>query len=139
MLRHWDERTLDDLLAEHGLTGLPEEPFPNDGWSGATLTQIRRGDGTFILKRTSWAHDWIARHSPARAETWYRGLFEAIETLKTLPTRCPVISESPALGEDVRELLYGKRRGVYRIIFSIRGDVIRILSIWHGARGAWKP
>lgn len=61
MLRHWDERSLEDLLAEHGLTGLPEEPFPNDGWSGATLTQIRRGDATFILKRTSWAHDWIAR------------------------------------------------------------------------------
>ena len=61
MLRHWDERTLDDLLAEHGLAGLPEEPFPNDGWSGATLTQIRRGDATFILKRTSWAQDWIAR------------------------------------------------------------------------------
>ena len=61
MLRHWDERTLDDLLAEHGLTGLPEEPFPNDGWSGAALTQIRRGEATFILKRTSWAHDWIAR------------------------------------------------------------------------------
>lgn len=61
MLRHWDERALDDLLAEHGLAGLPEEPFPNDGWSGATLTQIRRGDATFILKRTSWAVDWIAR------------------------------------------------------------------------------
>ena len=63
MLRHWDERTLSDLLAEHGLTGVGEMPFANDGWSGASLTRlVRPTDGTaFILKRTSWAVDWIAR------------------------------------------------------------------------------
>jgi acetylornithine deacetylase/succinyl-diaminopimelate desuccinylase-like protein len=48
-------------LSEHGLDGLPEAPFPNDGWSGATLTQVRRGDDAFVIKRTSWAQDWIAR------------------------------------------------------------------------------
>ncbi len=61
MLRHWDDWHLSDLLAEHGLGGLDEAPFPNDGWSGATLTQIQRGHERFILKRTSWAQDWIAR------------------------------------------------------------------------------
>jgi len=63
VLRHWDERTLSDLLAEHGLTGVGEMPFANDGWSGASLTRlVRPTDGTaFILKRTSWAVDWIAR------------------------------------------------------------------------------
>lgn len=63
MLSHWNERLLPDLLAEHGLTNAPEEPFPNDGWSGATLTRLQRAsDGRpFILKRTSWAADWIAR------------------------------------------------------------------------------
>lgn len=63
MLSHWQERSLPDLLAEHGLTDTPEHPFPNDGWSGATLTRLRRArDGrAFILKRTSWAVDWIAR------------------------------------------------------------------------------
>lgn len=61
MLRHWTERNLADLLAELDLQGLPEMPFPNDGWSGATLTQVRRGDDVFVIKRTSWAQDWIAR------------------------------------------------------------------------------
>lgn len=63
MLSHWNERALPDLLAEHGLTGAVEQPFPNDGWSGATLTRLERpSDGRpFILKRTSWAVDWIAR------------------------------------------------------------------------------
>jgi hypothetical protein len=61
VLTHWDARSLDDLLAAHGLDGIPEEPFPNDGWSGARLTLLRRGSERFVLKRTSWASDWIAR------------------------------------------------------------------------------
>ena len=61
MLSPWAARPLADLLDEHGLTGIDEEPFPNDGWSGATLTQLRRGDDRFVLKRTSWAQDWIVR------------------------------------------------------------------------------
>jgi hypothetical protein len=63
VLRHWDETALPDLLAAHGLAGVAEEPFENDGWSGAALTRlVRPTDGAaFILKRTSWAVDWIAR------------------------------------------------------------------------------
>lgn len=61
MLTHWDERPLPGLLAQHGLTDATELPFPNDGWSGATLTQLTRGQDRFILKRTSWSQDWIAR------------------------------------------------------------------------------
>lgn len=61
MLRHWNSRPLTDLLAANGLEGLAEEPFPNDGWSGSQLTLLRRGDERFVLKRTSWATDWIAR------------------------------------------------------------------------------
>jgi hypothetical protein len=38
-----------------------EEPFPNDGWSGATLTAFDRGDARFVLKRTSPEADWIVR------------------------------------------------------------------------------
>ena len=57
----WARRALPDLLAEHGLSDVPERPFPNDGWSGATLTSLDGPGGRLILKRTSWAADWIAR------------------------------------------------------------------------------
>jgi aminoglycoside phosphotransferase (APT) family kinase protein len=67
VLRHWNARPLDDLLAASGLSGLPEEDFPNDGWSGARLTRIRRGSESFVLKRTSWARDWICRATRDRA------------------------------------------------------------------------
>jgi len=63
VLRPWTERPLPALLGRYGLGGVAEESFPNDGWSGATLTRlVRPTDGhAFILKRTSWAADWIAR------------------------------------------------------------------------------
>jgi hypothetical protein len=63
VLRTWTDLRLSDLLGRHGLAGAVEEPFPNDGWSGASLTRlVRPGDKhPFMLKRTSWATDWIAR------------------------------------------------------------------------------
>ncbi len=54
--------TLDDLLREHGLEGVAEEPMRHDGWSGAAMTRLTRGDGArFVIKRDSLARDWIAR------------------------------------------------------------------------------
>ncbi|MEO5885104.1 MAG: phosphotransferase [Candidatus Limnocylindrales bacterium] len=61
MLSHWNERPLADLLAAQGLLAVPEATFAHDGWSGATLTQLYIGADRFVLKRTSWAQDWIAR------------------------------------------------------------------------------
>jgi len=53
---------LADVLDRHGLAGAPEEPFENDGWSGARLTRLERPDGgRFVIKRDSLELDWIAR------------------------------------------------------------------------------
>lgn len=58
----WRDRTLLDLLTEHGLELMPEHDLPTDGWSGATFTSLVDADGRrFVLKRTSLAVDWIAR------------------------------------------------------------------------------
>jgi hypothetical protein len=66
---------LGDVLRRHGLAGKPEEPFPNDGWSGASLSLLRRGGGDwFILKRDSLERDWIARATgdgPILREAWF--------------------------------------------------------------------
>jgi hypothetical protein len=70
-----DFEPLADVLRRHGLAGVREEPFPNDGWSGASLTLLRRGDGKrFVLKRDSLARDWIARATgdgPVLREAWF--------------------------------------------------------------------
>jgi phage-related protein len=44
--------------------------------------------------------------------------------------------DSQALGCEVRILVYGKRRGIYRILFSIVGDTVWVLRIRHGTRGS---
>jgi plasmid stabilization system protein ParE len=86
------------------------------------------------LAEANEAHEWIAEQSPQRAAKWYQGLFQRIETLATHPERCPVAPEGRASGEQVRQLLYGRRGGAYRILFVIRDDVIRIVAVRHGAR-----
>jgi hypothetical protein len=34
----------------------------------------------------------------------------------------------------VRQLLYGRKPHVYRVLFTIEGDVVRVLHIRHGRR-----
>lgn len=74
--------------------------------------------------------------SPLHAEKWLTRLFEAILSLRELPTRCPVITETADLGYPARHLLYGKGSGVYRIIFHIQANEqhVRVLRIWHASR-----
>ncbi|HUQ79327.1 MAG TPA: phosphotransferase [Patescibacteria group bacterium] len=66
---------LAELLARHGLARAAEEPFPNDGWSGATLTRLRDADQRpFILKRDALDRDWIAQATgdrPLLREAWF--------------------------------------------------------------------
>jgi plasmid stabilization system protein ParE len=83
--------------------------------------------------------DRIAERSPEAAVRWEAGLFEALESIRDLPGRCPVAPESVLFGEEIRELLYGKRPGTRRILYAIRGDVIRVVAVRHAARGAGWP
>jgi plasmid stabilization system protein ParE len=74
------------------------------------------------------AYAWIAEHSsPAQAERWYQGLFKQMETLTRQPLRCPRAAESDKFVEELRELLYGKRKNKYRIIFAIRNNDVVVL------------
>ena len=70
-------------------------------------------------------------HSGA-ALRWFKGLERAVFTLETNPWRCPIIPENKSL----RQLLYGRKPSVYRIIYRIveRGGEVQILHIRHGAR-----
>lgn len=53
---------LTELLAAQGLSGVDEQPLEHDGYSGALLTRLVRGDGArFVLKRMSLDRDWVMR------------------------------------------------------------------------------
>jgi plasmid stabilization system protein ParE len=82
------------------------------------------------------AFGWLAERSPDAAARWYDGLEKVISTLKRLPERHPVAEEeSRQLGTTLRQMLYGRRRGIYRILFSIEGDTVTLHCVRHSAEG----
>jgi phosphotransferase family enzyme len=90
------------MLEQNGLTGIAEKPFPNDGWSGATLTVLERGRDRFVLKRTSPAIDWIVRatHDIALRE----GVIAGGQLLLVEPLVAPYLGTA-ADGEGVAILM----------------------------------
>ena len=85
------------------------------------------------------AYLWIYDDSPARADRWYRGLCRAIFSLRELPRRCPIAPESRDLDREVRQLLYGRRRQMVRILYEIRATTVFVLRIRHTARAYLDP
>jgi plasmid stabilization system protein ParE len=85
------------------------------------------------------AYRWVAERSPASATRWFNGFVDALTTLETMPDRCELAAESRYLGAAVRQLLYGRRGGVYRALFTIRGREVHVLHIRHAARDFMTP
>ncbi len=79
---------------------------------------------------------WYAERSEAAADRWLSGLSRAIAGLSKKPERFPVSQDdTEALGCEARILLHGRSRGVFRILYNISGDTVRILRIRHSAQG----
>jgi plasmid stabilization system protein ParE len=76
--------------------------------------------------------------SPVKASQWYSGLLEAIESLSGMPNRCSFARENKYFSQEIRQLLYGKGRNSYRILFTIVeiGEVptVRILHVRHSSQ-----
>ncbi|HET7703150.1 MAG TPA: aminoglycoside phosphotransferase family protein [Candidatus Limnocylindrales bacterium] len=104
---------LGDLLARHGLSGASEEPFPNDGWSGAVMTRLRDAGGrAFILKRDSLERDWIAQATadrPVLREAWFATSGPAL----------PLRARAPHLGAGL-----DRATGETGILMPDLGDVL---------------
>ena len=77
---------------------------------------------------------WLERELPDSAQPWYERVVNDIRSLKELPQRCPVAPESYDSGAELRHLLSGKGRHVYRIIFCIEDECVYVLHVMHGAR-----
>jgi plasmid stabilization system protein ParE len=82
------------------------------------------------------AYEWIKERAPDAAERWYAGLMTALSSLRQNPRRCARVFAAEFEGLEIRQLVYGQRRGRYRILFTIRGDIVEIVRVLHGARAA---
>lgn len=65
------------------------------------------------------AYGWYQERNPEFADRWFRGLMNAVATLQEKPLRCLLAIENNIFSEDVRQLLYGKSKNVYRVLFTI--------------------
>lgn len=83
---------------------------------------------------------WVRAQSEEKAAVWLQGLLKAVNSLEKFPERCPLAPESHAFLVEVRQLLYGKGRRQYRVLFGISIDpntnenVVLIYRIRHGAQ-----
>jgi len=80
------------------------------------------------------AYQWILERSPQHAVKWFNDLMDSLQSLQHNPERCAVAPENDAVEPEIRQLLYGKRWNVYRVLFTIRRSEVHVLHIRHAAR-----
>jgi plasmid stabilization system protein ParE len=78
--------------------------------------------------------DWLKRRSPQSAASWRSLLEKQLQTLEDRPQRCALAAEAADLGIEIRELLFGKRRNIYRILFVVQSNRVKVLRIRHSLR-----
>lgn len=75
-------------------------------------------------------YDWLRSQQAGDAgERWFVALRAAIASLADLPSRCPIAPDKRKAPVEVRQLLYGRRSHVCRILFALEGDVVHVLHI----------
>ena len=78
---------------------------------------------------------WWSRHGKAAAAEWReRFVTNVIATLEHDPNRFPAAEEAAEVGLDLRVMLYGRRRQVYRVLFTIEENIVSIHRVRHAAQ-----
>jgi plasmid stabilization system protein ParE len=60
---------------------------------------------------------------------WFQRLQDAISTLRELPHRCPLARENASVPFEMRQLVYGRKPHVYRVLFTIDDNTIYIVHV----------
>jgi len=100
---------------------------------------------TFLVELTERAGRDLGRiyrrinaENSRQARDWFNELEVVVFSLDQNPSRGAITPED----ETLRQLLFGKKRNVYRIIYSIdeRRQIVTVRHIRHGAQDdAFKP
>jgi plasmid stabilization system protein ParE len=80
------------------------------------------------------AYRWAARHAPQTAARWLDRFYEALQSLRRNPERCGFAPEHKKLRRDVRQLLFGRKPNVFRAVFVIDADAVRVLRVRRASR-----
>jgi plasmid stabilization system protein ParE len=87
------------------------------------------------------AFEYINERAPEAAFRWYSGIRQAISKLDDLPVTYATAPEATKLGYPIHQTHFGKRSGVYRIVFRRLDDEkeIHVIAVRHGARDEIEP
>ena len=78
---------------------------------------------------------YIARRvSPMSAARWQAVIDSAIARLADECERWPEAAEAVVFGSDLREMLHGRRRHVYRILFTFDNEMVNVHRVRHAAQ-----
>ena len=80
-------------------------------------------------------YDWVTERAPLRGPEWFEELIDCLYSLEEMPYRCPLAREAGISKRQIRCLLFGKRRNVYRILYEIdeARRTVWVLHLRHGA------
>jgi len=80
-------------------------------------------------------HWWRDNRSAEQATRWYSEIHVSIDTLRSMPLRCPLCAETDLHPAGIRQLLFGLgRRPTHRIVFTVLEDGVTILRVRHVAQ-----
>ena len=84
---------------------------------------------------------FLSRLGSATVARWRSKLVHAVARLEYDPLCYPLIEEAVDLGVEFRETLFGKRRHVYRLIYSVdeARQIVHIHHVRHAAQDRLKP
>jgi plasmid stabilization system protein ParE len=82
---------------------------------------------------------WLSQRSPWAAARRHAGLLASIRTLSKNPERCALADEAEELSLALRELLYGRRRDIFCILFTIEEQTVNVLRVRHAAQDRLRP
>jgi plasmid stabilization system protein ParE len=82
----------------------------------------------------------IARSvSSASALRWHAGILTKVRSLSHDAEIWPTADEAADLGLDLRQALYGKRRHVYRILYTFTRSSVQVHRVRHAAQDRLTP
>jgi plasmid stabilization system protein ParE len=90
------------------------------------ITARAKGDVDVILR---WL---LSPQAGDAARRWFQGLTDAVASLSNFPGRCSLAPESAVVPFKVRQLTYGRKPRVYRVLFTIENDAVIVHHTRHG-------
>ncbi len=83
--------------------------------------------------------DYIAADNPQRALSWLEEVEAKVLKLDHFPESHPYARENDSHVIELRQLVFGKGRHKYRVVFTVRDSDVVALDIRHGSREEHPP